>query len=69
MADSGTATPRSACEDNHSRDVRALEGPCPLCGATLEFFSDELLTRDSLRCASCRGRFEADLFRRTAAPL
>ncbi|MDR1296325.1 MAG: hypothetical protein LBO05_02920 [Deltaproteobacteria bacterium] len=63
---SGTAVPKSACEDNHSRSVKPVEGPCPLCGAGLEFFSDELITKESLRCVSCRGRFDVDTFKKTA---
>jgi hypothetical protein len=63
---SSVATPRSACEDNHSREVRPVEGPCPLCGAPQEFFSDELRTAETLRCQDCGERFETSAFAKTA---
>jgi alpha-D-ribose 1-methylphosphonate 5-phosphate C-P lyase len=65
----GSSLPKSACEDNHSRQVRPFEGPCPLCGATLEFFSDELRTQETLRCSVCRERFTAEEYKKTAHPV
>ncbi|MDR1677379.1 MAG: hypothetical protein LBS44_03205 [Deltaproteobacteria bacterium] len=64
MAESETALPKSACEDNHSRAVHPVEGPCPLCGSIQEYFSDELRTQETLRCSSCKERFSTDLFKK-----
>ena len=55
----------SACADRQTREVRTVEGPCPLCGAVQEYFSDEVLSKDQLRCLDCRGVFEAEPFRKT----
>jgi hypothetical protein len=50
------------CGDRRSRGVGTVEGPCPLCGAVLEFFTDEVLSKDRLRCRTCRRLFEAAPF-------
>lgn len=53
------------CEDKRSREVYALEGDCPYCGVELEFFSDELEKRQTLRCFQCKGSFTPDDYRRS----
>ncbi len=53
----------SACEEKQSREVRALEGPCPLCGKIQEYFSDELRTKEQLRCYDCKEMFDIQLFK------
>lgn len=45
------------CEDKKSREIYPLEGFCPHCGIELEFFSDELEKRQTLRCFQCKGGF------------
>ncbi len=52
----------SACEDRQTREVVSVEGPCPLCGKTQEYFSDELRTKEKLRCADCKQYFDVSLF-------
>lgn len=56
----------SACEDRQTREVRAVEGPCPLCGKIQEYFSDELRTKEQLRCYDCRELFSTDEFKKAA---
>lgn len=53
----------SACEEQQSREVRAVEGPCPLCGQMQEYFTDELRTKEQLRCYSCKELFPVDMFK------
>jgi hypothetical protein len=53
----------SACKDRQTREVQAMEGPCPLCGKIQELFSDELLQKEQLRCRDCRELFSVDAFR------
>lgn len=52
----------SGCEDRQTRDNRPLEGPCPLCGKIQEYFSDELIQKERLRCRDCRGEFDVKSF-------
>lgn len=61
---SGGALP--GCEDKSSREVFPLEGPCPHCGIYLEFFSDELQKRSTLRCTDCRKTFTPADYLRSA---
>lgn len=56
----------SACEEMQTRAVRAVEAPCPLCGEIQEYFTDELRTKEQLRCYDCKGRFETELFKKNA---
>ena len=56
----------SACEEQQTREVRAVEAPCPLCGEIQEYFTDELRTKDQLRCYSCKELFDTELFRKAA---
>jgi hypothetical protein len=56
----------SACEEQQSREVRPVEGPCPLCGKIQEYFSDELRTKDQLRCYDCKEVFATQLFLKSA---
>lgn len=58
--------PMLGCEDQHSREIYTVEAPCPLCGEMQEYFSDELRTKEVLRCFSCKARFETQLFRKAA---
>lgn len=51
------SSPLPGCEDKKSREIYPLEAPCPHCGAELEFFSDELEKRQSLRCFQCKEAF------------
>ncbi len=64
--DDRTGTIISACEDRQTREVRAVEGPCPLCGRIQEYFSDELRTKEQLRCYDCKERFDVALFKEAA---
>ena len=54
----------SACEEQQTREIKAYEAPCPLCGEIQEFFSDELRTKEQLRCHDCREFFDAALFKK-----
>jgi len=56
----------SACEEQQTREVRAVEAPCPLCGKIQEYFSDELRTKERLRCYDCRETFDVGTFRKAA---
>ena len=67
--DSGDVKPGtiiSACEEQQTREVKAVEGPCPLCGKIQEYFSDELRTKERLRCYDCKQTFDTELFLKTA---
>lgn len=52
----------SACEEQQTREVRAVEAPCPLCGRIQEYFTDELRTKEKLRCYDCKEMFDTELF-------
>ncbi|MDR0622739.1 MAG: hypothetical protein LBJ61_12845 [Deltaproteobacteria bacterium] len=54
----------SACADRQTREIKIVEGPCPLCGGLQEYFSDELLTKNELRCRDCGGLFEVEPHRK-----
>lgn len=56
----------SACEEQQTREVKAVEAPCPLCGEIQEYFSDELRTKEQLRCYDCRELFDTTLFKKAA---
>lgn len=56
----------SACADRQTREVKIIEGPCPLCGVLQEYFSDELAEKEQLRCHDCREHFDTALFRKGA---
>lgn len=57
------------CEDKRSREIYPLEAPCPHCGADLEYFSDELEKRRTLRCFQCKGTIDtADYIRSIYQP-
>ncbi|UQZ90322.1 hypothetical protein C4J81_14360 [Deltaproteobacteria bacterium Smac51] len=56
----------SACEDRQTREVKAIEGPCPLCGEIQEYFTDELRTKERLRCYDCKETFDVALFKEAA---
>lgn len=62
-AQSGTLI--SACEERQTREVRAVESPCPLCGKIQEYFTDELRTKEQLRCYDCKALFDTELFKKT----
>jgi hypothetical protein len=53
----------SACEDRQTRETHPVEGPCPLCGKIQEYFSDELVQKERLRCRDCRGEFDPASFK------
>ncbi|MDR1871736.1 MAG: hypothetical protein LBS60_07440 [Deltaproteobacteria bacterium] len=53
----------SACADRQTREVRIVEGPCPLCGQTQEYFTDELRDKEQVRCHSCKEYFNPALFK------
>lgn len=56
----------SACEEQQTREVRAVEAPCPLCGEIQEYFTDELRTKERLRCYDCKETFDAEVFKKAA---
>ncbi len=56
----------SACEERQTREVKAVEAPCPLCGKIQEYFTDELRTKEQLRCGDCQQLFDAELFKKAA---
>lgn len=56
----------SACEEQQTREIKAVEAPCPLCGEIKEYFSDELRTKEHLRCYDCKEVFEVALFKKAA---
>jgi len=64
--DAKSGTLISACEEKQTREVRAVEAPCPLCGKTQEYFSDELRTKEQLRCYDCKELFDTALFKKAA---
>lgn len=59
------SSPLPGCEDKKSREIYPLEGLCPHCGTELEFFSDELEKRQSLRCFECKGVFTPAEYRQS----
>lgn len=56
----------SACEEMQTRAVHPIEAPCPLCGEIQEYFSDELRTKEQLRCYDCKEIFDTALFKKNA---
>lgn len=56
----------SACEEQQTREVKAVEAPCPLCGEVQEFFTDELRTKDKLKCYDCKEYFDTETFKKAA---
>lgn len=56
----------SACEEQQTREVKPIEAPCPLCGEIQEYFTDELRTKEKLRCYDCKELFDVELFKKAA---
>lgn len=52
----------TSCEEYKTREIAAVEAPCPLCGEIQEYFNDELRTKEQLRCYDCKQTFDAQLF-------
>lgn len=66
LGDAKQGTLISACEEQQTREVKAVEAPCPLCGEIQEYFSDELRTKEQLRCYHCKQLFDTELFKKAA---
>lgn len=56
----------SGCEDQKTREIAPIEGPCPHCGATQEFFTDELREKEEVRCRHCKKMIDVAAFRKAA---
>ena len=56
----------AGCHDSQSRGVKPIEAPCPLCGEIQEFFSDELRTKEQVRCYDCKELFDTAVYRKSA---
>lgn len=56
----------SACTDKQSREVHAFEVPCPFCGKLQEYFTDELRTKERLRCYDCKEYIDVEIIRKSA---
>lgn len=55
----------SHCTDKQSREVHAVETPCPFCGKLQEYFTDELRTKEKVRCYDCREFIDVETIRKS----
>lgn len=65
MTDNKQASPLVGCEDQKSREISVVEGPCPFCKSEQELFSDEL-AKETFRCRNCGKSFSVPEFLKNA---